>query len=296
MKEKLLFACMAALFLFPGPAYIGNSNTPVYQMVSVVSAEHLASPVQNADTPVNGPGLNPPVFSDEKPPSPGDTVELVNQYSISDTPGVLTQTDFHSRASRPGSSLSPQLTGNLFRIPVAPDGKDSRPIFLDIISNEAYALGGVDFAATFQGAAIAPDSFDEMVFFVTDDIVNWTSQEFGVRCSLKDNIIYGYVQDGNGQAGGCSFFKNVPLGTGDGTEHVYKISMQNFQADYIFNFYIDNNLAGTITRSSLADYTGKSYYVVMTTHRWENGWDSTGLGMSIKNIRAQGLSPQPAFR
>jgi hypothetical protein len=296
MKSTLLLACIAILGFFPCSAYTDSNDTAQYQAVPVKSTERLTLPAQSSNPSLIELKLNKSGFSDEEISSLDGVAELFSQYGKVDTPGILTQTDFHSHASRPGSSLSPQLNRDLFYIPVAANDKDCPQVFLDIISNGDYSLDGIEFAATFKGASVAPNPYDEMVFFVTDDISYWTSQEFGVRCSLKDNVIYGYVQDGNGKAGGCSFFKDVPLGTGDGTEHSYKIIVQRLQSDYLFNFYIDNTLVGNITHSSLSDYTAKKYYIVMTTHRWENGWDSTGLGMLIKNIRVQMSSHQITLR
>jgi hypothetical protein len=296
MKKNLLFTCIAILVLFPCSAYTDSNDTARYQTVPAKSTELSALPVQSTNSSLIKLKLNQSGFSDEETPLLDGAVALVNQYRKADASGILTDTDFHSHASRPRSSLFPQLNGDFFYDPVASDDKDFPQMFLDIVSNDVYSLDGIEFVATFKGAAVAPNPYDEMVFFVTDDISNWTSQEYGVRCSLKDNVIYGYVQDGNGKAGGCSFFKNVPLGTGDGIEHTYKIIVQNLQSDHTFKFYIDNNLAGTITHSSFLDYTAQTYYIVMTTHRWESGWDSTGLGMSIKNICVQTVSPKPILR
>jgi len=220
---------------------------------------------------------------------PGISAGCINRDQKYDTYGILSASDFYSYSSCPNSSIFPQLNENDFYIPEAPNDINCVRNFLNIVSYNTYSLGGIELTAMFKGAAIAPNPYDEMVIFVANDIINWEGQEFGIRCSLKDNVLYGYVQDGNGKPGGVSYFKNIPLGAGDGSEHSYKILVQKTRDSYLFQFYIDNQITGKVNHSGFLDHTTYKYYVVMTTHRWESGWDSTGLGMSINNIHPLGI-------
>lgn len=196
-------------------------------------------------------------------------------------------TEFTAYASCADSTVQPS-TGAGLSLSVAPDDPRCPKNFLDAVSTSLIGAG-LQFQARFAGAAVAPNPFDELVVFATDDTANWTGQEFGVRCSLRDGIVYGYVQDGTHAQDGYAFFGNTPLGSCDGTTHGYSIVVRTFPGGTSIEFYVDGAFDGRVAHMTGVDYTAQRYTVVVTTHRWEGGWDSTGLGLYVSAV--QGSAP-----
>jgi hypothetical protein len=189
------------------------------------------------------------------------------------------------------STTPPTLVGDVFHLPYPPTVPSGCPYNL----NDADEIGtqqqsGFSWTGTIVTGGTSPsDSFDEEVVTSVDDNVNWTGQEYGFRTSLQTGIIYGYIQDGNHQVNGYSYFNSVPLMQNDGQQHNFKavestVQLTNGTYANTVDYYIDGALKGTMTRYSTYDYATQNYHIIITTHRWENGWDSGDSYMNVTNV------------
>lgn len=149
---------------------------------------------------------------------------------------------------------------------------------------ESQQQEGYGFNATFITNAVSNYTFDEEVVTCVDDDINWTGQEYGFRTSLENDTIYGYVQDGTKMANGYTYFYSVPLMHNDNKKHYFKVLESSSGGANTFYYYIDGVLKGTIVHSSPANYSQQSYYIIMTTHRWDNGWNSNNSSLSVSNL------------
>lgn len=148
---------------------------------------------------------------------------------------------------------------------------------------------GFSFTGTFQADGHSGYSFDEEVVTAVDDNVNWTGQEYGFRMSFANGTVFGYVQDGTKLANGYTYFYSVPLIQADGKVHNFKAVETTLNGtENVVDYYVDGVLKGTITRVSPANYSAQYYHLILTTHRWENGWDSGDSNMTVYNISVIG--------
>jgi hypothetical protein len=212
-----------------------------------------------------------------------------NQLATGEGEGAyLPVTVFNTRATCPDAGVSTSaLNAYTIHLPVIPYSSNCWQMNSDAISKNAYRLVQLTFVGTFNGAAVAPYSFDEEVVFLASDIVNWGGQEFGFRLSLSDNVLYGYVQDGsNTVTQGKGFFMNVRLASGDATQHTYAMQVAYTKSNETntFTWFIDGKVAGTYVYRWQTNFESLSYSLVGTTHRWESGWSSGSLYLEIGNI------------
>ncbi|OGS50919.1 MAG: hypothetical protein A3K65_06565 [Euryarchaeota archaeon RBG_16_68_12] len=191
--------------------------------------------------------------------------------------------EFHLSASCPDSAVQPEAGEGGIRLPVAPDSEDCPKNFMDAVSTSRIGAG-LRFRAAFRGAAVAPNPSDEIAVFAADDTVSWVGKEFGFRCSLADGVLYGYMQDGTHRPDGYTFLRNVPLGVCDGTVHEYVARARSVGGSNAAEFFVDGVRVGRIVRLGPESYADGRYTMVATTHRWEGGWDSTGLGLTLLGI------------
>lgn len=192
----------------------------------------------------------------------------------------LSSMDFRIESTCPFSNLFyPTFTKNTITLPVAEYDPHCIKMVIHAISQKSYPIRSISFQGTFIGAAVATNEYDELAVFVSTDIVHFTGMEFGFRLSLKNNLLYGYVQDGK-------FFKNIRLMNGDGKEHKFyaRVYSSNLtQQTNVFFWSMNNKVIGTFTHNG-PDYTQAKYYVICTTHRKEAGWSSKGLRLIVKDI------------
>jgi hypothetical protein len=183
--------------------------------------------------------------------------------------------DFMIESTCP-STLSP----NSIVLPVADYDPRCTKMIVHAISQRSYPLRSISFQGAFIGAPVAPNEYDELAVFVATDIVHFTGMEFGFRLSLKNNILYGYVQDDK-------FFKNIRLMNGDGIEHQYSSKVQSSmlkEQTNIFHWSIDGEVMGNFSYDG-PDYTQAQYHIICTTHRKEAGWSSKGLWLNVSDIK-----------
>ncbi|MDE1823448.1 MAG: hypothetical protein KGH50_03925 [Candidatus Micrarchaeota archaeon] len=170
-------------------------------------------------------------------------------------------------------------------IPVSSGDMLCRYSFMDVDQKSAQKQKGFSFTGTFVINGSAPNTFDEEVVTAVDDNVNWTGQEYGFRASLSDGIVYGYVQDGTKRAGEWTYFYSVPLFHDDNMPHNFSANViTQVNSTNLFYFYVDGRVAGVITHDSKANYSDQSYHMIITTHRWDNGWNSSDSSLYVQNL------------
>ncbi len=193
--------------------------------------------------------------------------------------------NFNMYASCEKSLEHPVIDNRTIVLPLGSDNESCPQNFIDAVTNLSYPLNTLKFDGTFKGGSIAPNDLDELVVFATNDTNNYTSQEMGFRLNLKDNILYGYVQDGTGEPEGWTLFKNIALVKNpDRREHEYMVKVRERGRIKTFYFYIDTKLRGKLIINTPSKYYDVPYHIVGTTHRRENGWDCDGACLLIRNI------------
>jgi len=167
-----------------------------------------------------------------------------------------------------------QLTISL---PVAPYDSSSKKMVVHAISSNKYFMSGFSFQGAFIGASIASDAFNELAVFAASDIVTFKGQEFGFRLSLKDNQLYGYLQDGK-------FFKNIRLMNGDKQQHLFEVYFESSGTTFTFHWFVDGIMMGSYAYNSSIPFNELRYNIICTTHRKEGEWSSKGLELIIGKI------------
>ena len=180
---------------------------------------------------------------------------------------------------RMSKSIEPMkiINESTFFLPVSP----RKNVNVDLISTHNYALNGFKFEAAINGSALAKDHYgDEIAIFVASNITTFKGQEFGFRISLEDNVIYGFLQDSWGN------YKHLKLMDNDGKKHMFEVITTHAEGNDHFKWIIDGiELREYEDLNSKVSFSKFNYYIIATTHRVSDGWDSEGLGLRIGGIQ-----------
>jgi len=193
--------------------------------------------------------------------------------------GYLPMSAFIIESTCPLSSgASPQILDRLtISLPVAEYDPSSKKMVVHALSLYKYHMSGFSFKGAFIGASVASDEYNELAVFAASDIATFRGQEFGFRLSLRDNQLYGYVQDGK-------FFKNVRLMNGDKQQHVFEVNYESTGTTCTFHWFVDGIIMGSYAYNSSISFKNFKYNIIGTTHRKEGGWSSKGLELIIGKI------------
>ncbi|MDE1849588.1 MAG: hypothetical protein KGI00_02550 [Candidatus Micrarchaeota archaeon] len=163
-----------------------------------------------------------------------------------------------------------------------------RHSFVDVIGIKPIRISSLEFNATFTAKCGSGYMFDEMVVLAANDISTWDGQEFGIRLRMDNGMIYGYIQDGRHIMSGNpnNHFVDAELIRNDGKAHRYRIRVDREGKRDAIGFWVDGKPRNRIVFAPRQEFTKQRYYVVMTTHRWGNGWDSGGSKMEVNDMAA----------
>ena len=149
----------------------------------------------------------------------------------------------------------------------------------DALTGNSYAIQKIDFDAIFTAPNINAFGFDEIVIFATSNTANYKGTEFGIRLDLQDGVIYGYIQEPNGNFGEINF-EMQKLMPNDGIMHHYTLIMLGSAVI----FCIDGTECGYLNFPSNIDYSSLGFSICAVVHRFTNGWDSSGDNMIVGNF------------
>lgn len=196
------------------------------------------------------------------------------------------------------------LTGNTLEIPFV-----NEPVAGNycLAANDAVnrslptSLSRFSANARFNVSTNAIQFGDEMVLFMASDTVAWTGNEFGIRVSNSEGKMYGYVQDGRMDGyinksspaivanGTCQWY-NQTVANGTITKFVNVLLSDNLSYINQSHQYVvvknGNNYTWGIDDVIVANLTVETsqpteFDFIATAHRWENGWNSSGLGLTL---------------
>ncbi len=139
----------------------------------------------------------------------------------------------------------------------------------EVATESYYNLAGLSFDLQMVGSG-APDRNDEYAVFAYNGEYN--TFEFGVRMSLSDNIVKGYILYPS--PGKAYVVRETDLFPNDGKTHNYSITRDG---DRVY-FSVDGRDCGYLTGYSLE---GNYHRVTATAHRTSDSWDSKGYYMVI---------------
>jgi hypothetical protein len=149
----------------------------------------------------------------------------------------------------------------------------------DALTWTAYTIQKLDFDAAFIAPNTNASGFDEMVIFATSNTNTYKGTEFGIRMDLKDGFIYGYLQEPNGDNSEINF-NMQKLMLNDGVTHHYTLIMAGSE----ISFLIDGTEYGNLSFQSNTDYSNLNFSIIAVVHRFTDGWDSEGDGMTTGNF------------
>jgi len=149
----------------------------------------------------------------------------------------------------------------------------------DAITSNTYSIQQVDFDATFTTPKIGALGFDEMVIFATSNTFTYKGTEFGIRMSLMDGLVCGYIQEPTGIPGEVDF-QTLNLMPNDGITHHYTLIVGDSQV----SFYIDGINYGYLNFGSNNDLSNTAFSLCAVVHRFSDNWDSNGDNMTVENF------------
>ena len=149
----------------------------------------------------------------------------------------------------------------------------------DAISLNSYAIQKIDFNAVFKSPKINAEGFDEMAIFAASNTTTYKGTEFGVRMDLNDGLVYGYIQEPNGDFGDVNF-QMLPLTSNDGSMHHYTLIVYESEV----SFWIDGVDRGHLSFPSNTDSASFTFSVCAVVHRFSDDWDSVGDNMTVENF------------
>ena len=151
-------------------------------------------------------------------------------------------------------------------------GSDARTL-------DTFIIQKIDFDATFIAPKISALGFDEMVIFATSNTNTYKGTEFGVRMALEDGLIYGYIQEPNGNYEDIDFIMQE-LMPNDGVMHHYTVIIVGSEV----SFYVDGINYGYLNFPSNTNYSSVSFSILAVVHRFTDDWDSIGNNMIVENF------------
>jgi hypothetical protein len=149
----------------------------------------------------------------------------------------------------------------------------------DAVTLNSYVIQKVDFDAVFNTPKINAPGFDEMAVFAASNTVTYKGTEFGIRLSLKDGFIYGYIQEPNGSQDHVKFLM-LKLTLNDGITHHYTLTRLGPK----ISFSINGVTYGYLTYSSRNSYANLTFSVNAVVHRVTHDWTSNGDNMTAGNF------------
>ncbi len=146
------------------------------------------------------------------------------------------------------------------------------PEFADVNAREQqFYVDSASWNAVFNGTNAAPTTTNppnEMVGFLTDDIVNFDKHEIGIICKLDQGLFVGYYQDHT--ADGTSFQTTGSLGSCRGssilTEHNFSLTISYNGTANTFVYAVDST-TWTLNYASSTNYSRLLFWWWMTIHR-----------------------------
>jgi hypothetical protein len=149
----------------------------------------------------------------------------------------------------------------------------------DAISLCTYSIQKIEFNAVFKSPKTDAVGFDEMAIFAASNTTTYKGTEFGVRMDLNDGLIFGYIQEPNGEFGDVDF-QMVLLTSNDGLMHHYTLIA--YECEVLF--WIDGVEWGHLTFPSNTGCVGFTFSVCAVVHRFTDNWDSSGDTMFVENF------------
>lgn len=198
------------------------------------------------------------------------------------TTKLINVSDFNIRASCPRSTEFPivDIIRNSITIPFASNNPNCLINYLDAIGITAYTLHSFSFSGIFYGGNNAPSGSEEMAVFVTNDKITFNGKEFGFVYTNNDKTLKGYAQ---GQDLNPSYQYVVLDNNPDGLEHKYTTRIVN-NNPLTIEWLIDDKLIKSKIINVNSTYYDIPYYIVCTTHRNLQGWNSNGYYIGVRNI------------
>jgi hypothetical protein len=149
----------------------------------------------------------------------------------------------------------------------------------DAVTLNSYVIQKVNFDVVFSTSKINAPGFDEMVVFATSNTVTYKGTEFGIRLSLKDGFVYGYIQEPNSSQDQVKFLM-LKLTLNDGITHHYTLTRLGPK----ILFSINGVTYGYLTYPSGDTYANMTFSVNAVVHRFTDGWTSNGDNMKAGNF------------
>ena len=157
---------------------------------------------------------------------------------------------------------------------------------LQSINPTTSPIVSYQFNARFVGVGNATTPYeykDEEVVTLVNNIANYQGQEFGMHVAMNSGELFGYLQNGPGPTPITVLLKPGP-GNAFNYSGRFKVTLQYVNGVNIIKYYLNGNKIGEIDYPSSQDYATYDYYVLLTTHRWENGWGSGPDTLAVSNF------------
>ena len=262
-----------------------NSDTVISQAQTQQSTTNATDTnqtnIQNATNNSPTPNNTAPISPDNtkttpnKQPDPPQFTSLLlhdarlNQAAISETTPLLStstliqlETSDFTTYTYGGDSVQ-QPGPNQFFFSFPNNTNQGEIAGSDAISLNSYPIQKIDFNAVFKSPKINAEGFDEMAIFAASNTTTYKGTEFGIRTDLNDGLIYGYIQEPNGDFGDVNF-QMLPLTSNDGLMHRYTLILFGSEV----SFWIDGVDWGHLTFPSNTGCGGCAFSVCAVVHRF----------------------------
>jgi hypothetical protein len=210
---------------------------------------------------------------------------------------TYSQPDVHWDNYNGGSGPFYNVPNNMWTLPMAligPSGPATNA-GADVTANKPYPLQSAIFDAQFICDTDAL-GFDEFVVYFSDTIYSPTDSEFGIRCSLLDGYVWGFIQEA--RYPNTSIFTQTHLFLNDSKRHTYYFVVKG---QFVVIGCLDLHVSITMSTSALPQYPGHDFntaplYLVVGSHRYSGGaWGSatyqaTVWPISVYPITVTGLT------
>jgi hypothetical protein len=237
-----------------------------------VTSDTAISQVQTGAPTINGTDINQ--TNTQNPTNNSSTPTPTKSVS---TPVSLETSDFKTYTY--GGDPVQQSGQNQFFFSLPNSTNQGKIAGSDAISLNSYPIQRIDFNAVFKSPKINAAGFDEMVIFAASNTITYKGTEFGIRMDVNNGLIYGYIQEPNGDFGDVNF-QMVPLTSNDGLMHHYTLIALGSEV----SFWIDGADLGHLSFPSNQDSSGFTFSVCAVVHRFSDDWDSVGDNMTVENL------------